>query len=368
MRELGDQGVLAMVCDSTNVFVDGEAGSEADVRAELTALIGTQRQRVAVTCFASNIARVESVAIAAQANGRHAVLVGRALHRLVEAARENGYLRDMPELVSEKDAAWLPRERVLYICTGSQGEQGAALSRLAMNDHPELALERGDTVIFSSRMIPGNERSIGRLQNLLIQLGTKVITDRERPIHVSGHPARDELARLYQWVRPRIAIPVHGEVRHLSEHAALAKTLQVPESIVAPNGTMVRLAPGPAQIIDSVPTGRLARDGNRLVAVGGEGLRQRRQAMFNGTAHAVIVLDAAGKLAAPPQVIAQGFDDADLEAKAAKVAIAALQKLVERQSSAGDGELASASRIAVRRAFRTAFDKKPLTTVQIVRI
>src|SRR5689334_19818641 len=218
LQQIGEQGALAMVCDSTNVFVDGEAGSEATVRANLEKLVKTRRGRIAATCFASNLARVESIAKAAVAAGRHPVLAGRALQRMVDAAQECGYLLDFPACVEERQAGYLPRDKALFICTGSQGEPRAAMAKLANNDHRDLVLEEGDAAIFSSRVIPGNERSVGRLQNALMARGVEVITDREADIHVSGHPARDELVRVYQWVRPKIALPVHGEVRHMVEH------------------------------------------------------------------------------------------------------------------------------------------------------
>ena len=247
LRRIGDEGALAMVCDSTNVFVEGEAGSEATVRANLEKLVKVGKGRVAVTCFASNLARVESVALAAVAAGRHPVLSGRALQRMVEAAQECGYLLDFPQCIPEQQAGYLPREKVLFICTGSQGEPRASMAKLANGEHRDLVLEAGDTAIFSSRVIPGNERSVGRLQNALMARGVEIITDHDADIHVSGHPARDELVRVYQWIRPKIALPVHGELRHMIEHAALARACQVPETIVAPNGTLVRLAPGPGR-------------------------------------------------------------------------------------------------------------------------
>src|SRR5690242_7840224 len=277
LQKIGEQGALAMVCDSTNVFVEGEAGSEATIRVNLEKLVKTRRCRVAVTCFASNLARVESVALAAVAAGRHPVLSGRALQRMVDAAQECGYLLDFPRCIPEQQAGYLPRDKVLFICTGSQGEPRASMAKLANGDHRDLVLEEGDTAIFSSRVIPGNERSVGRLQNALMARGVEVITDREADIHVSGHPARDELVRVYQWVRPKIALPVHGEVRHMVEHAALARGCQVPETVVAPNGSLVRLAPGPAEIVDHVHAGRLARDGDIVVPLGGVGLQERRK-------------------------------------------------------------------------------------------
>ncbi len=246
LRRLGDEGVLAMVCDSTNALRPGSSGSEADLRHSLTELIGRYDARVAVACFASNVARLETIAHAAAAHGRDVALVGRSLWRIDKAARENGYLADLPPFLTEDEAAYIPRDRIVMICTGSQGEPRAALARIARDDHPNVELEPGDVVIFSSRIIPGNEKSIGRLQNALARLGVEIVTEQDHFVHVSGHPARDELVRMYQMVRPQIAIPVHGEARHLLAHAQLAGECQVPQPLIIENGDMVRLGSGGA--------------------------------------------------------------------------------------------------------------------------
>ena len=369
LKRIGDEGALAMVCDSTNVFVEGEAGSEATVRATLEKLVQGRKGRVAVTCFASNLARVESIALAAVGASRHPVLSGRALQRMVESAQECGYLLDFPECVPEQQAGFLPRDKVLFICTGSQGEPRASMAKLANNEHRDLVLEAGDTAIFSSRVIPGNERSVGRLQNALMAHGVEVITDREADIHVSGHPARDELVRVYQWVRPKIALPVHGEVRHMVEHAALARSCQVPETVVAPNGTLVRLAPGPAEIIDHVPSGRLARDGDGLVPLDGDSLRERRKLLWNGAAATTIVLDGRGKVVAAPKVSLRGIEDG--EGDLVEAIVSGLTEMLADLSAAerkDDGRIEEAARQAVRRVVRAHLGKKPLTDVHIVRI
>jgi len=369
LKRIGDEGVLAMVCDSTNVFVEGEAGSEAMVRANLKKLVKGRKGRIAITCFASNLARVESIALAAVAAGRHPVLSGPALLRMIEAAQECGYMLDFPECISPQDGAYLPRDKVLFICTGSQGEARASMAKIANDEHRDLVLEEGDTAIFSSRVIPGNERSVGRLQNALMARGVEVITDREADIHVSGHPARDELVRVYQWVRPRIALPVHGEVRHMVEHAALARACQVPETIVAPNGTLVRLAPGPAEIIDHVPVGRLARDGDGLVPLDGSSLRERRKLLWNGSAAATLVIDGKGRAVAPPKVSLRGIEDED--GMLAKAIVASLREMLADLSPSersDDGRIEEAARQAVRRVVRAHLGKKPLTDVHIVRI
>ncbi|MBV8393466.1 MAG: ribonuclease J [Alphaproteobacteria bacterium] len=369
LKRIGEEGALAMVCDSTNVFVEGEAGSEATVRANLEKLVKMRKGRVAVTCFASNVARVESIAKAAVAAGRHPVLSGRALQKMIESAQECGYLLDFPECVGEREAGYLPKDRVLFICTGSQGEPRAAMAKIASGEHRDIVLEEGDTAIFSSRTIPGNERPVGRLQNDLMSMGVEVVTDRDELIHVSGHPARDELVRVYQWIRPRIALPVHGEVRHMVEHAALARACQVPETVVAPNGTLVRLAPGPAEIIDHVHAGRLARDGDSVVELEGEALRERRKLLWNGSAAATLVIDGKGKALAAPKVTLRGIDDPDGELDSAIVA--GLKEMLADLSASerrDDGRIEEAARQAVRRVVRAHLGKKPLTDVHIVRI
>jgi len=369
LKRIGDEGVLAMVCDSTNVFVEGEAGSEAMVRTNLKKLVKGRKGRIAVTCFASNLARVESIALAAVAAGRHPVLSGPALLRMIEAAQECGYMLDFPQCISPQDGAYLPRDKVLFICTGSQGEQRASMAKIANDEHRDLVLEEGDTAIFSSRVIPGNERSVGRLQNALMARGVEVITDREADIHVSGHPARDELVRVYQWVRPRIALPVHGEVRHMVEHAALARACQVPETIVAPNGTLVRLAPGPAEIIDHVPAGRLARDGDGLVPLDGNSLRERRKLLWNGSAAATLVIDGKGRAVAPPKISLRGIEDEDGALALAIVAgLSEMMADLNPSERRDDGRIEEAARQAVRRVVRAHLGKKPLTDVHIVRI
>ena len=297
LSRLGDAGVLAMVGDSTNVFVDGVAGSEGDVAGALVDLIKPLRGRVAVGCFASNVARVHSVALAAKAAGRRVALAGRSMHRITAAAKHVGLLGDLPPFLSDEEArVWAPDE-VLYLCTGSQGEARAALSRVADGTHPVVQLGSGDHCIFSSRVIPGNELAIGDLQDRLADRGVRLYTEKDHPgIHVSGHPCRDELKQMYDWVRPRIAVPTHGMRRHLMEHANLAKDMGVPETVTPRNGDLVRLAPGPAQIIDEVPSGRLYVDGGMLVTEAGEAIRERRHAAGNGVLVVSFALDKRGRI------------------------------------------------------------------------
>ena len=261
LAALGARGVLAMICDSTNAMVEGHSGSEADVRRSLSALIrGIRRGRVAVTCFASNVARMESIAIAARDAGRSTALAGRSLRNMDAAARECGYLKGLPPFLSEDDIDDVSDDNIVIICTGSQGESRSALARIAMDTHPRVALGEGDTVIFSSRMIPGNERAIGTVQDNLVRRGVHLMTDADHMVHVSGHPARDELRRLYHLVKPKYSVPVHGEWRHLSAHAELARELGAIPTLME-DGDILSLTGGPPEIIDSAPVGRLVLDG-----------------------------------------------------------------------------------------------------------
>jgi ribonuclease J len=371
LRRLGKEGVLALVGDSTNVFTKGHSGSESEVRASLIELLGRFDGRIAVSCFATNVARLESIAVAAEANERSVALVGRSLWRLDKAARENGYLADLPPFLNEHDAAYLPQDKILYICTGSQGEPRAALARIASGDHPHVTLGKGDVVIFSSRIIPGNEKEIYHLQNDLVRLGVEVVTDKDAFVHVSGHPAREEMEEMYRLTRPKIAIPVHGEARHLQEHARLAKACGVPEALEIINGTMLRLAPGPVEVVDHVPTGKLCVDGPRLVRLDSEVLRNRRRMVFNGSAVVTVVLDKTGKLLGDPQLTALGLLDAGHEAEEHEVVVDAVREAIADlplKARRDDSVVREAARLAVRRSLRDSHGKKPITEVHLVRV
>jgi ribonuclease J len=371
LRRLGDDGVLAMIGDSTNALRPGTSGSEADLRRSLIDLVGRYDARVAVACFASNVARLETIARAAAVHGREVALVGRSLWRIEKAARENGYLADLPRFLTEDEAGYIPRDKILMICTGSQGEPRAALARIAREDHPNVTLESGDVVIFSSRIIPGNEKSINRLQNALVRLGVEIVTEEDHFVHVSGHPARDELVRMYQMVRPRVAIPVHGEARHLVAHADLAKECQVQQPLIIQNGDVVRLTPDGAAIVDEVPVGRLASDGKGLLPLGGNALKDRRRITLNGSAVATLVVDRQGRIAASPAISLIGL----VEETAAGAALPYFRDAVERgfnELQAGQRRNDDAVREAVRRALRRAindrFGKRPLIEIHLVRI
>ncbi|MBV9827492.1 MAG: ribonuclease J [Alphaproteobacteria bacterium] len=369
LREIGDEGVLAIVCDSTNALKPGTSRSEGELQQSLSELIGRYDGRVAVACFASNVARLHTIAEAARAHGRDVALVGRSLWRMDKAARENGYLTDLPPFLAEDEIGYIPRDKLVLICTGSQGEPRAALARIAREDHPNVTLEEGDVVIFSSRIIPGNEKSIGRLQNTLVRLGIEVVTEEDHFVHVSGHPARDELVRMYQMIRPRIAVPVHGEARHLAAHADLAAECQVPESLIIENGDMIRLDPRGAAVVDEVPTGRIASDGKSLIPIGGAVLQQRRRIGTEGSVVATLVLDRQGWLVAPPQVTPLGLTESNAEpAGKMRDALAEALEGLPGQMRQDDNGIRDVARRVLRRVVNERFGKRPLIEIQLVRL
>lgn len=370
LRKLGDEGVTAMVCDSTNAMTEGRSGSEGAVAESLIELLNTTPTgRVAVASFASNVARLQAICRAAQAHDRHPVLVGRSLTRMVEAARETGYWDRDIQLVSEHDAGYLPRENLLLVVTGSQGEPRSALARIARNDHPHVSLEAGDTAVFSSRIIPGNERSIGRLHNRLVRNGVRVVTEKDHFIHVSGHPAREELIEMYQLVRPRIAVPVHGEARHLIAHAELAEACQVPQSFVIENGTMLRLGPDAPDIVGQVTSGRLAVDGGRLLPMGGALMRYRHRMQWNGAAVITLVIDEEdGDLIADPQISVPGILDPEADAAVLDEAVEKVGDAVDAAHGGDDEALRDAARIAFRRVMNRRLGRKPVTEIHLVRV
>jgi ribonuclease J len=374
IRKLGDEGVLAMVCDSTNVFVDGHAGSEADVRDALIPLIGSLKGKVAVACFASNVARMDSVARAAEANGRRVCLVGRSMHRMSAAAKSVGMMAGLKPFLDDHEAKHFPGEGVLYLCTGSQGEQRAALSRIADGTHPHVKLGANDSCIFSSRIIPGNEIPIRNLQNKLADRGVRLYTERDHPgIHVSGHPCRDELAEMYRWARPTISVPTHGERRHLLEHAAFARDLQVPQQVTPRNGDMVRLAPGRAEIIDEVAAGRLYVDAGVVTPENGDALRERRHAAFNGVVAVSVVMDGKNRVVSGPQVRALGLPSANLDAMddvldgLADEAERTLERL-KGEEREDDERIEAALSRAVKKASQRIWGRRPVVETTVLRV
>ena len=368
---IGDEGVLAMVGDSTNALVPGSSRSEAELREALTELIGRYQGRVAVACFASNVARLSTIAYAAQAHGRDVALIGRSLWRIDKAARENGYLTDLPRFLTEEEAGYVPADRIVLICTGSQGEPRAALSRIARDDHPHIVLEEGDVVIFSSRVIPGNEKAIFRLQNGLVRLGVDLVTTDDHFVHVSGHPCRAELVRMYQMVRPQVAIPVHGEARHLQSHAELAMECQVGDALIIENGDVVRLDAQGASVKGQVTAGRVGTDGKRMLPLNGTVLQQRRRVGNQGGLVATVIVDRTGGLAAPPQIAMIGLvekgDADDMSSKLRDAATAAVESLPKAMRRDDDAVKDAANR-ALRKVINERIGKRVLIEVQLVRL
>jgi len=369
LKALGDEGCLALIGDSTNAVRDGRSPSERDVARTLRELIGAAKGRIAVTTFASNVARMRSVAEAAAAAGREVVVVGRAMDRISQVARETGYLEGINEFRGTDVYGHLPPDKVVALCTGSQGEPRAALARIAEDQHPDVTFSKGDTVIFSSRTIPGNEKAVGRVINGLVRQGIEVITDRTHLVHVSGHPRRAEMEEMYRWVRPRVAIPVHGEALHLAEHAKLARAAGVPEVVLCGDGDLVRLAPE-AQVIDEVPAARLYKDGAILISAEERTVAERRRLSFFGIAIVALVLSDKGALLADPDVELIGIpeftaDRASMQQIAYDAVVETFESLPKPRRRDPQAVEESIKR-AVRAAIAGHWQKKPTCFVQAI--
>ncbi|WP_417515221.1 ribonuclease J [Minwuia sp.] len=373
LKAWGDKGVLALVCDSTNVFDPGTSGSESDVRRALIDLVKERPDnRIVVTTFASNVARLESVARAAEASGRAFVLVGRSLWKFYQAARAVGYLDTIKPPLTDKDAARMPRNKTLLLCTGCQGEPRGAMARVAMDDHPNIDLRPGDTVIFSSKIIPGNEKTLYRMHNAMALNDIEVISEKDHFVHVSGHPAREELKRMYELVRPELVVPVHGEARHLIEQARFAvEEGGMPAAQVILNGDVLRLAPGEPEIVSEVPVGRLAVDPAGLVVMAAAMLQHRRKLAGNGVMMIVLVVDADSELVEDPRIMLAGVAEGrEMAALTNDVAVAIERELgkVNGRRPAGDDALAEAASRAARRVVKQVTSRRPLTEVEVVRL
>jgi ribonuclease J len=366
LAKYGDEGVLAMICDSTNVFVEGESGSEGDVRSSLRDIIKGCDQRVIVTTFASNVARLESIIYGAMDAGRSVALSGKSLWRVTSAAKEAGYLQDVPPFLDDEAAMRLPKDKVVFICTGCQGEGRAALSKIAREEHPYIRLSPGDTVIFSSRTIPGNEQKIGWVHNKLVKMGLEVINDYVGFTHVSGHPARMELERMYQLVRPKIAVPVHGEARHIHEHAKLAKSLQIPEQVEPYNGAVVRLKEGEAKIIGIVESGYLAMDGTSLIDTNSPVIRARRKIRDDGFCSVSLVINKRGELLGKPKYSAPGCLDSIEDKEIFAVMTEEIENIFEKRGAkVKPQQLEESIRNMIRKIIRDELGKKPVLDVHL---
>ncbi len=372
LRQLGDEGVLALIGDSTNAVRDGRSPSEAEVAVSLAGLIKSAKGRVAVTTFASNVGRIRAVADAAKAAGREVVLVGRAMDRVAQVARETGHLDGVQSFRGPEYYGHFPPDKVLALCTGSQGEPRAALARIARDDHPEITLNKGDCVIFSSRTIPGNEKAVGSIINGLVTQGIEVITDRDHLVHVSGHPRRDELREMISWVRPQLLIPVHGEALHLNAHAKLARQMGVPKVMTCRNGGLIRLGPGDPAVIDQLPSGRLYKDGTILEQDTSRAVVERRKMAFAGCAFVALALTEAGELADDPEVDLVGMPENNtagepLEDIVFDAVVATVEGLPRARRRDPDS-VAESVRRTVRSIVQAEWGKKPLCTVHVLTV
>lgn len=368
-RELGDEGVLALVCDSTNSMRDGVSPTEHDVLKSLTEIISNEKGRVAITTFSSNVGRIISIARAAKEAGRQVLLVGRSIKRSVTVAEELGYLEGIDPFLNEEDYPYIPRDKIVMVLTGSQGEQRAALAKLSRDEMRSLALTAGDTVIYSSRSIPGNERSIIDTQNRLIDMGVKIITDHDALVHVSGHPRRNDLKKMYEWVRPKILVPVHGEALHLAAQTALGRQAGIKTVAEIRNGDMLKLAPEPAEIIDEVPVGQIYKDGNLIGNEDEMGISERRKLSYVGHVAASFLLDKHYNLMEMPEVVTFGLPETDDEGELFDDIISdTIETTIDsipRARRKDDEVIREAVRRSIRATINEKWGKKPVCTVFI---
>ena len=371
LKEIGDKGVLAMICDSTNVFSTGRAGSELDVRKSLLNLMSRLKKRIIVTSFASNVARMESIFYCAEKSGRQISLVGRSMHKIYKAAKECGYLKNIMKPIDSRDAKKISREKIVYLCTGSQGEPMGAMMRIASYVHPDVIIEKGDTVIFSSKIIPGNEKKLYKLHNQLVRDGIEVISEESDFVHVSGHPNREDLNDMYDWVRPKAVIPVHGEHRHMKEHINFAKEKQIPYPIKVENGDIVKIYPGKKpEIYDKAPSGRLYVDGSVSVEEDSKSIKERKNISSNGYMEVTILVTPKGNIHKRPIISFKGLPVIKEEEF-----IYGLEEEIEKTSKTfslnnkkQEQNLIDALKISCRKYSKEKTGKKPFTNINIVQI
>ena len=371
LKEIGEKGVLAMICDSTNVFSIGRAGSELDVRKSLLNIMSRLKKRIIVTSFASNVARMESIFYCAEKLGRQISLVGRSMHRIYKAAKQCGYLKDVIEPIDPRDAKKISREKIIYLCTGSQGEPMGAMMRISSFVHPDVHIEKNDTVIFSSKIIPGNERKLYKLHNQLVREGIEVISEENEFVHVSGHPNREDLKDMYNWVRPNAVIPVHGEHRHMIEHINFAKEMQVPYPIRVENGDIVKIYPGnKPEVYDKAPSGRLYVDGNIPVEEDSKSIKERKNLSSNGYMEVTILVTPKGNIHKRPILSFKGLPIIDTEefAYGLEEEIKSISNTFSLNNNKQKGNLVDALKIGCRKYTKEKTGKKPFTNINIVKI
>ena len=371
LKKIGEKGVLAMICDSTNVFSIGRSGSELDIRKSMLNIISSIKKKIIVTSFASNVARMESVFYCAEQTGRQISLVGRSMQRIYKAARQCGYLKDIIEPIDLRKAKKISREKIIYLCTGSQGEPMGAMMRISNQLHPDVFIEKGDTAIFSSKIIPGNERKLYKLHNQLVKEGIEVISEENAFVHVSGHPNREDLKDMYNWVRPKCVIPVHGEHRHMVEHINFAKEMQIPHTVQVENGDMVKLYPGSKpEVYDKAPSGKLYLDGNISVEEDAQSIKDRKNISINGYIEATILVTSKGNIHKKPLLTFKGLPIVEndefiygLEEEIENVA-----KTFSLKNRKQEINLINALKITCRKYSKAKTGKKPYTNINLVRI
>ena len=371
LKEIGNEGVLAMICDSTNVFSAGRAGSELDVRKNLLKVFQRLKKRIIVTSFASNVARMETVFYCAEQTGRHISLVGRSMHRIFKAARQCGYLKNVIDPIDSRDAKNISREKIVYLCTGSQGEPMGAMNRIVKYTHPDVYIERNDAVVFSSKIIPGNEKKLYKLHNNLVKEGIEVISEDNEYIHVSGHPNREDLRDMYNWIKPKAVIPVHGEHRHMIEHIEFAKEMQVKYPVQVENGDIVKLYPGEKpEVYDKAPSGRVYLDGNVPVEEDSRSIKERRNISSNGFLEATIMITPKGNIHNKPLVTFRGLPvyENDEFIYGLEEEIERTVKTFSLNNTKQQDNLIDALKITCRKFSKEKTGKKPLTNINLVRI
>ena len=371
LKKIGEEGVLAMICDSTNVFSAGHAGSELEVRKNLLKIMERLKKRIIVTSFASNVARMESIFFCAQKTGRQISLVGRSMHRIFKAARQCGYLKNVIDPVDPRDVKNISREKIVYLCTGSQGEPMGAMMRVSNYTHPDIFIEKGDAVIFSSKIIPGNEKKLYKLHNQLVKEGIEVISEESEFVHVSGHPNRDDLKDMYSWIKPKVVIPVHGEHRHMIEHINFAKEMNVPYPVQVENGDIVRLYPGKSpEVYDKAPNGRIYVDGNIGVEEDAQSIKERKNLSINGFIDVTILITPKGYIHNQPVISIKGLpiyeDQEFLDGLGEE--IEKTTRSFSLNNKKQESNLIDALKSTCRKYSKEKTGKKPITNINLVRI
>jgi len=370
IKKIGSKGVIAMICDSTNVFSEGRAGSESDVRDSLLQIIESKNKKIIVTSFASNVARMETIFYCAKKTGRNICLVGRSMYRIYKAAKQCGYLQNLVEPVDPRDAKKIARNKIIYLCTGSQGEPMGAMNRVVNGIHPDVFIEQDDTIIFSSKIIPGNEKKLYKLQNDITKMNAEIITEENAFVHVSGHPNREDLKDMYSWVKPDCIIPVHGEHRHMKEHVIFAKKMQIPKTLLIENGDIVKIYPGEIKIVDKAPSGRMYLDGSIGVSADSQSIRERKNLSLNGYLEVTLILGNNGKFKKPiisyKGIPENDFEDTfifDIENEITNIC-----RTFSLNNKNQEKNLIDSVKQNCRRIIRNKTGKKPFTNINIARI